>query len=84
MLGGDIMCLLFLCFYVSCFTYGTLILIYIMRFFMVYVFYFMFCEMKKFIMVYLYFPHVFMCLFSVSGIYRLIQLWLLSTFATDR
>ena len=41
---------------------------------MVYVFYFMFCEMKKFIMVYLYFPHVFMCLFSVSGIYRLIQL----------
>ena len=68
------MCLLFLCFYISCFTYGTLILIYIMRFFMVYVFYFMFCEMKKFIMVYLYFPHVFMCLFSVSGIYRLIQL----------
>ena len=66
---------LLLCFiYVSCFTYGTLILIYIMRLFMVYVFYFMFCEIKKFNLFYLYFPHVFMCLFSVSGIYRLIQL----------
>ena len=53
---------LLLCFiYVSCFTYGTLILIYIMRLFMVYVFYFMFCEIKKFILVYLYFPHMRLC-----------------------
>ena len=51
MLRGDIMRFLLLCFiYVSCFTYGTLILIYIMRLFMVYVFYFMFCEIKKFIL----------------------------------
>ena len=53
---------LFLCFiYVSCFTYGTSILTYIMRLFMVYVFYFMFCEIKKFILVYLYFPHMRLC-----------------------
>ena len=53
---------LLLCFiYVSCFTYGTLIMIYIMRLFMVYVFYFMFCEIKKFILAYLYFPHMHLC-----------------------
>ena len=48
---------LFLYFYVSCFIYvyvlvshyGTLVMIYIIRLFMVYVFYFMFCENKKFI-----------------------------------
>ena len=39
---------LLLCFiYVSCFTYGTLILIYIMRLFMVYVFYFMFVKSRS-------------------------------------
>ena len=43
MLGGD-MLLYFLC---SCFTnYDILIMIYIMRLFKVYVFYFMFCEKK--------------------------------------
>ena len=59
MLRGDTLCCF--CFYISCFTYGTLILIYIMRLFMVYVFYFMFCEIKKFIMFYLYFPHIRLC-----------------------
>ena len=40
---------------------GTSVVIYIMRLFMVYVFYFMFCENKKFILVYLYFPHMRLC-----------------------
>ena len=53
LLGGDMplyfffMILFYLC---SC-------MIYIMRLFMVYVFYFMFCENKEFILVYLYFLH---------------------------
>ena len=52
---------------------------------MIYVFYFIFCEIKKFNFVLLIFStHTFKCLLSVSGIYRLIQLWLLSTFATNR
>ena len=61
MLGEDIVVFAFMFFYVSCFTYGTLILIYIMRLFIVYVFYFMFCEIKKFIMFYFYFPHMRLC-----------------------
>ena len=85
MLGGDIVVFAFFCFYISCFTYGTLILIYIMRLFMVYVFCFMFCEIKKFIMYLLVFStHAFMCLLSVLGIYTLIQSWLLFTLAIDR
>ena len=40
---------------------------------MIYVFYFMLCEIKKFIFVLLIFStHAFMCLLSVSRIYRLI------------
>ena len=72
MIRGDIFFFMFL-FYLclcSCFTnYDTLVMtyimrlflvyvFYIMRLFMVYVFYFMFCENKKFILVYLYFPHM--------------------------
>ena len=52
---------------------------------MIYVVYFMFCEIKKFNFVLLVFStHPFICLLSVSGIYRLIQSWLLSTLATVR
>ena len=52
---------------------------------MVYAFYFMLCEIKKFVCVLLVFSaHAFMCLFSVSGIYRLSQSWLLSTFVPDK
>ena len=52
---------------------------------MIYVFYFMFCEIKKFNFVLLVFStHAFMCLLSILGIYNLIQSWLLSTLATDR
>ena len=52
---------------------------------MIYVFYFMFCEIKKFnFVLFVFSTNVFMCLLSVSGIYRLIQSWLLFTFATDR
>ena len=50
---------------------------------MIYVFYFMFCEIKKFNFVLLVFStHAFMCLLNVSRIYRLIQSWLMSTLAT--
>ena len=52
---------------------------------MIYAFYFMFCENKKFKFgLLVFFTHAFMCLLSVSRIYKLIQLWLLSTLATDR
>ena len=52
---------------------------------MIYVFYFIFCEIKKFNFVLLVFStHAFMCLLHVSRIYKLIYSWLLSTFVTDR
>ena len=52
---------------------------------MIYVFYFMFCEIKKFNFVLLVFStYAFMCLLNVSRIYRLIQSWLMSTLATVR
>ena len=52
---------------------------------MIYVFYFMFCEIKKFNFVLLVFStHAFMYLLTVLGIYMLIQSWLLSTLATNR
>ena len=65
MLRGDFFIFFMFLFYLflcSCFTnYDTLVMIYIVRLFMVYVFYFMFCENKKFILVYLYFStHAFM------------------------
>ena len=41
--------------------YGTFVVIYIMRLFMVYVFYFLFCEIKNFLLFYLYFPHMRLC-----------------------
>ena len=84
-LGGDMLFFflhafvffIFLFYLCSCFTnYGILSIIYIMRLFMVYVFYFMFCETLKFIL----------CvygLFSVSEIYKLIHSKLFSTLATD-
>ena len=56
---GETLC--FYVFYVLVSYYDALVLIYIMRLFMVYVFYFMFCENKKFILVYLYFPHIHLC-----------------------
>ena len=60
-LGGDIMfmCLVFFLFLVSHMVHW--LLIYIMRLFMVYVFYFMFCEIKKFTLFYLYFPYMHLC-----------------------
>ena len=40
---------------------------------MIYVFYFMFCEIKKFNFgLLVFFTHAFMCLLSISGIYKLI------------
>ena len=37
------------------------LLLYIMRLFMVHVFYFLFCEIKNFLLVYLYFTHMGLC-----------------------
>ena len=90
MLGGDIvfifLCFLFylcLCSYFK--NYDTLVMIYIMRLFMVYVFFlFLFCENKKFIWFTCIFHTCFYVLFSVSRICRLIHSKLLSTFAIDR
>ena len=53
--------------YVLCFFYCFFshvihwLLIYIMTLFMVYVFYFLFCEIKNFLLFYLYFPHMRLC-----------------------
>ena len=49
-----------------------------------YMSYFMFCEIKNLFVLLLFSTHAFMCLLSVSGIYRLIMSWLLSTLATDK
>ena len=60
MLGGDAMLLLLLLFLVSHVLHW--LLIYIMKLFMVYVFYFLFCEIKNyFILFYLYFPYMYLC-----------------------
>ena len=46
--------------------------------------YFVLCEIKKLFLFYLYFPHVFMRLLSVSGNIQVDSVMLLSTLATDR
>ena len=57
MLGGDIMFLfLFLISHVL-----HWLLIYIIRLFMIYVFYFLFCEIKNLFCFYLYFSHMRLC-----------------------
>ena len=58
MLGGDTL------FYILLFLVSHMIhwlLIYIMRLFMIYVFYFLFCEIKNLLLFYLYFPHMRLC-----------------------
>ena len=39
------------------------LLIYIMRLFMIYVFYFLFCEIKNLFLFYLYFPQIRLCVY---------------------
>ena len=64
-------------FYVLLFLVSRMIhwlFFYIMRFFMIYVFYFLFCEIKNLLLFLLVFStHAFMCLLSISGIYKFIQ-----------
>ena len=50
---------------------------------MVYVF-LCFVKSRSYFGLLVFSTHAFMRLFSVLGIYRLIQLWLLSTFAIDK
>ena len=59
MLGGDIMFLFLLLFLVSHVLHW--LLIYIMRLFMIYVFYFSILWNQEFILFYLYFPHTHLC-----------------------
>ena len=56
---GETLCLSVFMFLISHIVHW--LLIYIMRLFMVFVFYFMFCEIKKFNLSYLYFPHMCLC-----------------------
>ena len=49
------------------------LLIYILRLFMIHVFYFLFCEIKNLCFFTCIFYTCFMCLLSVSGIYRFVQ-----------
>ena len=57
---GETLCFMFfLLFLVSHVIHW--LLIYIKRLFMVYVFYFLFCEIKNFLLFYLYFPHTHLC-----------------------
>ena len=60
MLGGDTM--VFVSFIVSCFTCDTLVIDLYYEVIMVYVFYFQFCEIKNFVLFYLYFPHMRLCI----------------------
>ena len=73
-------------FYGSCFSYVLVsqTMIYIMRLFMVYIFYLCFVKTRNLFWFTCIFHTCIYGLFSVSGIYRLIHSKLLSTFATDR
>ena len=60
------------------------LLIYIYEVIHVICLYFVLCEIKKLFKFYLYFPHAFMRLLSVSGNIQVDSVVLLSTLATDR
>ena len=63
MLEGDTF-LIFYCFIVLLFLISHMmhwLLIYIMSLFMIYVFYFLFCEIKNLLLFYLYFSHMRLC-----------------------
>ena len=82
MLGGDTMS--FISFIVSYFTYATLVID--LYYEVIHGICLILCFVKSRIYIGLleFSTHAFMCLLSVSRIYRLIQSWLLSTLATDK
>ena len=82
MLGGDNM--VFVSFIVSCFTCDILVID--LYYEVIHGIHLILCFVKSriYFVLLLFSTHVFMCLLSVSEIYRLIHLWLLSILATDR
>ena len=82
MLGGDTM--FFVSFIVSCFTCDTLVID--LYYEVIHGICLILCFVKSIIYfgLLVFSTHAFMSLLSVSGIYKLIQLWLLSTLAIDR
>jgi len=71
-------------FIVSCFTYATLVINLYYEVIHGICLILCFVKLRIYFVLLVFSTHVFICLLSVSGIYRLIQLWLLSTLATDR
>ena len=82
MLRGDTM--FFISFIVSCFTCDILVID--LYYEVIHGIHLILCFVKSriYFVLLLFSTHVFMCLLSVSEIYRLIHLWLLSILATDR
>ena len=71
-------------FIVSCFTYVTFVIN--LYYEVIHGICIILCFVKSriYFVLLVFSTHAFICLLSVSGIYRLIQSWLLSTLATDR
>ena len=82
MLGRDIM--FYVPFIVSCFTYVTFVINLYYEVFHGICIILCFVKSRIYFVLLVFSTHAFICLLSVSGIYRLIQSWLLSTLATDR
>ena len=82
MLRGDTM--VFVSFIVSCFTCDTLVIDLYYK--VIYSICLILCFVKSriYFVLLIFSTHAFMCLLNVSGIYRLIQSWLLSTLTTNR
>ena len=76
--------LCFVSFIVSCFTYDTLVID--LYYEVIHGICLILCYVKSriYFVLLVFSTHAFMRLLSVSGIYRLIQSWLLSILATDR
>ena len=74
----------YISFIVSCFTYYTLVvdLYYKVIHGICLILYFV--KSRIYFVLLIFSTHAFMCLLNVSGIYRLIQSWLLSTLTTNR
>ena len=70
MLGGDIMFFI----YVSCFTCATLAIdLYYEVIYDICLLFYVFVKSRSYFVLLVFSTHAFMCLLSVSGIYRLIQ-----------
>ena len=82
MLGGDTLFYVFISIIVSCFTYATLIInLYYEVIHDIYLLFFCFVKSRIYFILLVFSAHAFMCLLSVSGIYKFIIVYCF-TYAT--